>query len=111
MRDGAIGERYLLAGENLTFREWISKTARIAGVSRPGFQLPDRAARFGARALRRLYPLAGKVFELDDATVKMSTLFWYCNSAKARRDIGFVTRAADDTLKETISYLRSSGAA
>ena len=111
MRDGAIGERYLLAGENLTFREWIAKTAQIAGVSRPRFQLPDRAARFGAAALRRLYPLAGREFELDDATVKMSTLFWYCDSAKARRDIGFVTRAADDTLKETISYLRSSGAA
>lgn len=111
MEGGAVGERYLLAGENLTFREWIVKTAKIAEVPQPGIQLPEKAARVGAAVLRRLYPWAGKRFELDDATVRMSSLFWYCDAAKARRDIGFATRSAGETLRDTISYLRSTGAA
>ncbi len=111
MRKGAVGERYLLGGENLTFREWIAQTARVAGVSAPRFQLPERAARMGASALRALYPLMGKTFELDDATIRMSSLFWYCNSAKAQRELGFETRPADETLRDTVAFLRSAGVA
>ncbi len=111
MRKGAVGERYLLGGENLTFRQWIAHTARLAEVRPPRFQLPERAARIGASALRLLYPMVGKEFELDDATIRMSSLFWYCDSTKARNDLGFETRSADETLRDTISYLRSSGAA
>ncbi len=111
MRKGTVGERYLLGGENLTFREWIAHTAHLAGVPPPRFQLPESAARFGASALRALYPMVGKDFELDDATIRMSSLFWYCNSDKARKDLGFKTRPVDETLRDTINYLRSSGAA
>ena len=111
MRSGAVGERYLLAGENLTFREWIVKTARLADVGQPSVQLSEPMARLGAAALRRIYPWAGKRFELDDATVRMSSLFWYCNADKARGEIGFSTRSANETLRDTISYLRSTGAA
>ncbi len=111
MRKGAAGERYLLAGENLTFREWIIHAAHVARTSHPKVQLPEPVARFGAAALRNLYPIVGKRFELDDASVRMSSLFWYCDATKARQQLGFTTRPADETLRDTISYLRSSGAA
>ena len=110
MRNGGVGERYLLGGENLTFREWIVKTAQIAGMRQPGIQLSEPLARFGAATLRRLYPWTGKEYELDDATIRMSSLFWYCDATKARREIGFATRSADETLRDTISYLRAMGA-
>ena len=111
MRKGTPGERYLLAGENLTFREWIAHAANVANVRPPRVKLPERLARTGAAILRRAYPMAGKRFELDDATIRMSSLFWYCDTTKARRDLGFATRPADETLRETVAYLRSSGAA
>ena len=111
MHKGVPGERYLLGGENLTFRQWIAHTAHLAKVTPPRFQLPERAARMGAALLRSLFPLVGKDFELDDATIRMSSLFWYCDSTKARENLGFRTRPADETLRDTINYLRSSGAA
>lgn len=111
MRDGTPGERYLLGGENLTFREWIAHTAHVAGVSPPRYQPPERAARLGASVLRAVYPMFGKEYELDDASIRMSSLFWYCDSTKARMDLGFEARPADETLRDTIEYLRSSGAA
>lgn len=111
MRSGTVGERYLLGGENLTFKEWIAQTAHVAGVSGPRFQPSEAVARFGAAALRRLYPLVGKSFELDDASIRMSSLFWYCDTAKARRELGLETRPTEATMRDTIAYLRSSGAA
>ena len=111
MRRGAVAERYLLGGENLTFREWIVRSANVAEIGRPKVQWPEGLARFGAATLRRLYPMVGKEFELDDASIRMSSLFWYCDTSKARRDLGFTARRADVTLRDTISYLRSSGAA
>lgn len=111
MQKGVPGERYLLGGENLTFRQWIAHTAHLAGVKPPRFELPERVARIGASFLRSLFPLVGKDFELDDASIRMSSLFWYCDSTKARENLGFRTRPADETLRDTINYLRSSGAA
>ena len=111
MSSGKVGERYLLGGDNLTFKEWIAQTARVAGVSGPRFQPSEALARFGAATLRRVYPLVGKTFELDDATIRMSSLFWYCDTAKARRDLGLVTRPTEETLRDTVAYMRSNGLA
>ncbi len=111
MRNGRIGERYLLGGENLTFREWISLTANIAGNGGPSMQLPESMARLGASVLRKVYPLTGRQFELDDESVRMSSLFWYCDISKARNEIGFSPRRARETIQDTIRYMRSNGIA
>jgi dihydroflavonol-4-reductase len=107
MRRGKKGERYLLGGANMTFHEWIQRSARIAGVSAPKLMLPLPVQLWGARILRRVLPLIGKKWELDDASIEMSSKYWYCSSTKARNDLGFETRRAEDTLRETIEYLRS----
>ncbi len=108
MRRGRKGERYLLGGANMTFEEWIQRTAKIAGVRAPTLRLPLPLQLLGARIMRRLLPLVGKRWELDDASIEMSTVFWYCSSQKAREELGFTTRDADETLAETVAYLRST---
>ena len=106
MRKGSVGERYLLAGKNLTFREWIMLTARIAGMPPPRIQLPENIALAGAALLRRLYSLAGKKYEIDNASIRMSSMFWYCDASKARCELNFDTRPAEETLRDTIQYLQ-----
>ncbi len=106
MRNGRPGERYLLGGVNWTFRELIENVARIAGRRAPQLQLPLGLSRISARGLRWAFPLAGKSFKLDDASIKMSALFWYCDSSKAWRELGFQTREPAETLRETIGDLR-----
>jgi dihydroflavonol-4-reductase len=106
MERGRIGERYLLGGPNWTFGRLIQTVARLSGRRAPSMQLSVPAALWGAKALRALYPLAGKRYELDDASIRMSALFWYCNSAKARNELGFTTRDPEETLRATIEDLR-----
>lgn len=111
MEKGRLGERYLLGGENMTFHEWIRLTAKLSGLAAPKFMLPLAPARAGAALLRMLYPLFGKKFELDDESIKMSALFWYCNSSKAREELGFTTRPTEETLRDTINDIRNRKAA
>lgn len=107
MKRGRPGERYLLGGPNWTFREWIARTAQLAGRKPPRLQPPVWFSLLSARVLRRAMPLFGRSFKLDDASIKMSSLFWYCDSSKARRELGFTTRDPMITLKDTIEDIRS----
>jgi len=106
MRCGRAGERYLLGAENWTFRHLMEALAGITGVRAPRLRLPLAASLAGARLMRALYPLAGKTFRLDEATIRMSTLFWYCNTAKARAELGFQTRDPLETLRDTVEDIR-----
>jgi nucleoside-diphosphate-sugar epimerase len=102
MQSGQPGERYLLGGVNWTFRQLIEKVANLSGRKAPRIEPSLEISLWSARALRRLYPLFGKSFELDDASVKMSWRYWYCDSSKARDERGFKTRDPEETLKDTI---------
>jgi len=106
MRAGNSGERYLIGGPNWTFSEMIEKSSAVSGVRGPKRRLSLPASLWGARLLRRIYPLVGQTYRLDDARIKMSALFWYCNSSKARAQLGFTTRDPLETLRETVEDLR-----
>ncbi|MBI3665933.1 MAG: NAD-dependent epimerase/dehydratase family protein [Acidobacteria bacterium] len=106
MRSGEVGERYLFGGPNWTFRELIEAVAKISGRRPPQKQLSLRSSLLGTRLLRGLYPLAGKSYRLDEVSIKMSALFWYCNSEKARCRLGFQTRDPMETLQDTVKDVR-----
>ncbi len=106
MRAGKPGLRYLLGGPNWTFRDLIEAVAKVSGGRAPTLQPSLRFSLISARLLRRIFPLFGKPFELDDASIKMSAHFWYCNTAKAHEQLGFQTRDPFVTLKDTVEDIR-----
>src|SRR5574337_208731 len=102
MDKGKPGERYLMGNVNWTFRQLIEKVAEISGKAPPSMEPPFEVSLWGARAMRVVYPLLGKKVELDDASVKMSACYWYCDSTKARNELGFQTRDPEETLRDTV---------
>ena len=92
--------------EELTRSGWMEKTAQLAGAKAPKLQLPLWLSLWCARRMRSLLPLVGKPFEVDDASIEMADLFWYCDSGKARRELGFKTRDPMATLRDTIEDIR-----
>ena len=106
MKRGRPGERYILGGPNWTFREWIARTAQLSGLKAPTLRPPLWLALCSGRVLRRALPLVGRSFKLDDASIKMSAMFWYCDSSKAKQELGFETRDPMVTLRETIEDIR-----
>src|SRR5271157_438483 len=106
MRRGQPGERYLLGGPNWSFGEFLDALAKVSGLRAPKLRSSVRLSLASARLLRPILPLVGKSFELDDASIKMSALFWYCDSSKARAELGFQTRDPIATLRDTVEDLR-----
>ena len=106
MRSGKPGERYLLGGPNWAFGEFIEHLSWVSGVRAPKLRPSLRFSLLSAHLLRRLLPLVGKSFALDDTSIRMSALFWYCDTKKARAELGLATRDPITTLQDTVEDLR-----
>jgi dihydroflavonol-4-reductase len=106
MERGAPGERYLLGGPNWTFREFFGRLSRVAKRPPPRLRVPTGLARLGASVMEHAWRAAGKEPPVDRVSVEMSEHFWYIDSSKAERDLGFQARDPQLTLADTVKYLR-----
>ncbi len=107
MEKGRPGERYLLGGPNWTFQRVIREVARLAGMRAPLMTSPAWLSLAVAPVLRKAMPLIGRRFDVDDQTIEMSGVFWYCTAAKAERELGLKARDPVETLADTVRELQS----
>lgn len=104
---GRIGEQYLLAGDNLSNREFMTRVAEAAGVSRPRLKVPKPvlgvAARVGewtADHITRKHP---------PLTVGMNGLigrYLYFDGAKAREELGFAPGPSAPAIERCVRWFR-----
>jgi dihydroflavonol-4-reductase len=109
LRQGRIGERYILGGENLTLRQVLADIAEIVGRRPPRVQLPRAAIypfAFGAEALARV--TGREPFATVDG-LRMSRYYMHFNDAKARRELGYTSRPYRDGLVEAIEWFAQAG--
>jgi len=105
---GRPGERYLLGGANLTFRDFFARLERLTGVPAPRLTLPSAVNLAGSRLLEKLHAWRGTETPLDPRSVEMGERFWYCDSSKAERELGFAARDPQETLFETVRWLEEN---
>jgi dihydroflavonol-4-reductase len=103
---GRPGERYLLGGPNWTTKEFFARLGRVANVAPPRLKLPPSWARWGASAMEELYRWRGKEPPVDRISVEMAEHYWWIDSSKAERELGFAARDPQLTLVDTVAYLR-----
>lgn len=97
-RKGRAGERYILGGDNLRWSEVIERVAKQSGISYPLLVLPPGIAG-AAGVLKRLGPGFG-TFE----GIRLMAPEWRYSSAKARRELGYAPRSANETLRRTVDW-------
>jgi len=110
---GRPGERYLLNGANLTVPAFLDRLSRISGVSAPAARLP-RSRGLAVEATRlfgKAVKAVGGELPMSVESVEMAQYYWYCDSGKAMRELGFSPRDLGDTLRDTISDLIARGVA
>ena len=103
---GRPGERYLLGGPNWTVEEFFGRLSRAAKVRAPRLKLPPKVERWSAAALEQVYRWRGKEPPVDRISVEMSQHYWWFDSGKAERELGFEARDPGLTLHDTVKYLR-----
>lgn len=106
MERGRPGERYLLGGPNWSFAEFFGRLERVSKVRAPVLRVPRKVALWGATLLEHWYRSRGNEPPVDRVSFEMAQLFWYCDSSKAKRELGFEPRDPLETLDETVRDLR-----
>ncbi|MBI4854082.1 MAG: NAD-dependent epimerase/dehydratase family protein [Acidobacteria bacterium] len=108
MQRGRKGERYLLGGPNWTFEKFFGRLERLTKVSAPKLRTPAKVAFWGAKIADSMYRHWGKVPPVEVNSVEMAEYFWYLDSTKAERELGFLARDPGETLYDTVTYLKEN---
>ena len=108
LEKGRHREKYLLGGENMKFEQFFGRLERLSGVSAPMLKVPKKLAMAGSSIVSSLYKNWGWASPVAPNEVEQAEYFWYFDSTKAEEELGFVARDPQETLQNTISYIRQS---
>ncbi|MGB7070017.1 MAG: NAD-dependent epimerase/dehydratase family protein [Pyrinomonadaceae bacterium] len=103
---GRHGEKYLLGAINMTFPEFFGRLERLSGVAAPRMKVPKQLALKGSGLINTVFKHWGKTSPVSPNEVEQAECFWYFDSSKAEEELQFSPRDPQETLQETIRYLR-----
>src|SRR6266542_3324876 len=102
---GRPGERYILAGENLTIRQLAELTLNLLGQRKPIISVPNGLLR-GLAAIGTALHLP---LPFNPAVLPYATLYWFVDNTRARTELGVSFRSARETLAPTLAWLAERG--
>jgi len=108
-RQGRIGERYILGGEDVPLRRMLAEIAALTGRRPPRIRLAPgllMPLALGAEAFARL---SGREPFVSVDALRMSRYKMYYSSAKAARELGYRARPHGEALADAIAWFRSAG--
>jgi len=107
---GLPGERYLLGGENMTFRQFYSVLSKMTGLPGPRFRVPNWALSPLAFASEAWARTTGNTPLLSrDMVHDFRGRYAFISSEKARRELGYLPLDAEETLRRTVEWLLHLG--
>jgi dihydroflavonol-4-reductase len=112
MSRGRSGEKYLVNAANMTLEAFFGRLERLSGVKSPAVRMPRTSATLagvGADLLSRAARRVGVEPPVDRVSAEMAQHYWYCDAARAERELGWKPRDPGDTLADTIADLRDRG--
>ena len=107
---GAVGERYVLGGEDMSLRDILCAVTAAAGRRPPRLLLPHGVVLPVAYAAQAWSRLSGgrEPFVTVDG-VRMARKRMYYSSAKARRALGYDPGSALGALGDAVAWFRDNG--
>ena len=106
LEKGRHQEKYLLGAANMTFAEFFARLERLSGVATPMLKVPKKLAMAGSSLIDSVFKNWGKTSPIEPKEVEQAEYFWYLDSSKAQEELGFAPRDPQETLQDTIKYLR-----
>ncbi len=108
LEKGSHQEKYLLGAANMTFPQFFGRLERLSGVSAPMLKVPKKLAMAGSGMISSIYKHWGKTSPVMPTEVEQAEYFWYFDSSKAVEELGFTPRDPQETLQDTITYIRQN---
>ena len=110
MEKGRTRQRYILGGENITYRCFFDRVAEIVGVSPPrwgiGYYWLALPAAMGSLA-GRLFP---KTFrDLNLCVLRSGFIEHFVTQGKAQKKLGLVPLPIDDAIRAALAWFKEHG--
>lgn len=103
---GNVGERHLLGAANWEFSEFFARLGRIAHRPPPLVRMPSPLKVAAAHWLEKRARDRGREPDLPASDVEMGECWFFIDSTKSERLLGFRPRDPVETLAETVHYVR-----
>lgn len=103
---GSSGEVYLLPGKSIELKTFFKSLATITGYNRVPKILPDFLIKPALLIMHNYYKLSKEMPLFTKEAVKILNSNSNISGAKAIKELGYNTRALNDTLKDTIFWIK-----
>ena len=107
---GKLGERYILGGENLTFKEILEMISNLCGHNPPKIQLPKKPLYpigYLFEIFARLFNLKNPMLTVD--MIRMAEKKMFFSSEKAKKELNYKYKSAKIALKDAIQWFIDKG--
>ncbi|TMA36706.1 MAG: NAD-dependent epimerase/dehydratase family protein, partial [Deltaproteobacteria bacterium] len=110
LEKGRAGERYIVAGENVTVKQLYDLIAEFTGMRAPRLRAPVPVVRAIATVLELGGKLTGTRPLMDRNLVdEFAGRYGFMHSAKAERELGYTWRPAREVVRRTVAWLVDRG--
>ena len=103
LASGRTGERYILGGENLTFRALSEKAATVLGLQRRFVTIPSFVTGVAALVLEPWAHVTHRPPRISHMVHYCANRFMFYDSSKARRELGYDARDVNTILMEALT--------
>jgi dihydroflavonol-4-reductase len=104
LEKGRTGERYILGGDNLTIAEMSKIVRKLAGKSEFVLTIPNNIIVVVCSILSKL----GLKTPVPMDVLDYAILYWFVDSSKAKRELGYEWRPARQTFQDVVQWLLES---
>lgn len=105
MEKGVVGRKYLIGDHNLTFKELAAALAAVTGKKAPSVALPRPLVMGLGFVAEKLAPR----FPLNRQSAEAACHYWFYDTSRARRELGYSGRPLEETLRDAVTWFRENG--
>ena len=107
MEKGEVGQRYILGGINISNQKLFEMLAHICQKRPPRLKIPVQAGQIVGYLAEKI--LSDPPIDFQAATILGQ--YWYYDSTKARRELGFTSRPLEESLRDAVTWFCERGIA
>ena len=107
---GKLGERYILGGENLSFKEILEMNSVLCGHNPPKIQLPRKPLYpigYIFEIFARLFNLKNPMLTVD--MIRMAEKKMFFSSEKAKKELNYKYKTAKSAINDAIKWFIDNG--
>lgn len=112
MENGKPNEKYIVAGENITFKEFYDILSEFSQKKKPKIKIPKWFIYLGAKVLDIILKIFGKASPVSPAYIQsvIGNYSWY-SSKKAEKELNYKITPAREILRKAVqeTYKRMAG--